>query len=136
MLPTPHGVGSIIPPFGRGEDRRSVTAKGTKATKEPDPQPYFAAGSALALPVDLGGDWSVVRRRRLRSRFLAWDRLRLFSRALSFGAIMRDLRGARSHLSSYAVVALRAGKQGACHRRVGFNHRGHGRRRGFPRTFS
>lgn len=47
---------------------------------------YFAA-TGLLLVVALAG-WSVARRRRLRSRFLACDRLRVFSRALSLGAMI------------------------------------------------
>jgi hypothetical protein len=57
---------------------------------------YFAgaeaAGEAFALAavfalglVDLAGAGGAVRRRRFLSRFLAWARLRVFSRALSFG---------------------------------------------------
>ena len=54
---------------------------------------YFGPVDSLFLPVDLAGGWGVVRRRRLRSRFLACDRFRVFSRALSFGAMLRDLPG-------------------------------------------
>ena len=52
---------------------------------------YFAAGVAFAFALDLalaagaGAGFSVALRARLRSRFLALDRLRVFSRALSFG---------------------------------------------------
>lgn len=54
---------------------------------------YFAAGVALDLDLDLvfgageAGVCSVALRARLRSRFFALDRLRVFSRAFSFGMV-------------------------------------------------
>ena len=61
---------------------------------------YCAAGSlaldlalALDFPAGAAGVCNEARRARLRSRFLAFDRLRVFSRALSFG--MNGLRGVK-----------------------------------------
>jgi hypothetical protein len=48
--------------------------------------PYFAAVGLLFV-VDLAGSARLARRRRFRSRFLACDRLRVFSRALILGAM-------------------------------------------------
>jgi hypothetical protein len=47
----------------------------------------------LALAAGAGAAFRVALRARLRSRFLALDRLRVFSRALSFGMLgLRELR--------------------------------------------
>jgi hypothetical protein len=52
------------------------------------PHRYYFAGVAFFLPFAAGGCvFSVARRSRLRSRFFALDRLRVFSRALSFGMV-------------------------------------------------
>jgi hypothetical protein len=50
---------------------------------------YFAAGAVLgfALAAGLGDVCSVALRARLRSRFFALDRLRVFSLALIFGMV-------------------------------------------------
>jgi hypothetical protein len=52
---------------------------------------YFAAGVALAFDLALaagaGAALCVAFRARLRSRFFALDRLRVFSRAFSFGMV-------------------------------------------------
>jgi hypothetical protein len=49
---------------------------------------YFAAGVAFFLPLAAGASvFSVAFRARLRSRFFAFDRLRVFSRAFSFGIV-------------------------------------------------
>src|SRR5579859_4542280 len=129
LSPTPHGVGSIIAPFGLPGDGEAANHKGHKGHevhKGTGSQPYFAAAAdGLLLPVDLAGGWSEGRSRRLRARFLAWERLRVFSRALSFGAMMRDLRG--GSLPSYAVVARRAGIH--CKRAAGTPRRRQGSQR-------
>jgi len=41
----------------------------------------------LAFAAGAGAAFSVARKARLRSRFFAFDRLRVFSRALSFGMV-------------------------------------------------
>jgi hypothetical protein len=76
---------------------------------------YFAAGAALgldfvlALAAGAGAAFSVALRARLRSRFLALDRLRVFSRAFSFGMLgLRDQYieiFSVFHVPSYAVAA-------------------------------
>jgi hypothetical protein len=50
---------------------------------------YFAAVDGFRLPALLAAGCVEVRRRRSRTRFLAWERLRVFSRALILGAMVR-----------------------------------------------
>lgn len=47
----------------------------------------LAEGLTADLPAVLAGAASVARRSRVLSRFLVWARLRVFSRALSFGIV-------------------------------------------------
>jgi hypothetical protein len=71
----------------------------------------LAAGFSAGLPVDLAGVCSDARSARFLSRFAACDRLRVFSRALSFGIGETPLRPADQIVESvlsYLVAGANA----------------------------